>query len=115
MASQPRIYRSDLPLTPIVKESIFTHLMETTYHQYDPDGAAFIDTDTGITISRKKLKKLALKLGYGLRNHVFLPSTTNPRTSTLLERGDTAMFFSPNTMSWPATVFACVLLVLSQR
>lgn len=108
MTVQPRIYRSDLPLTPIVRQSIFTYLMETTYHQYDPSAPAFVDADTGITLTRKKVKTLALKLGYGIRNHILLPSAVDPRSLTRLARGDTVMIFSSNTMSWPATVFACV-------
>jgi hypothetical protein len=105
MPTEPKIYLSDLPLTPIVEESIFTYLMETTYHQYDPSGAAFVDADSSIRITRVKLKQLALKLGYGLRNHVFLPSQVDPGSLTKLARGDTVMVFSSNTMSWPATVF----------
>lgn len=108
MPNQPRIYQSNLPLTPVVRESIFTYLMETTYHKYDPSGPAFVDADSEITITRAKLKQLALKLGYGLRNHILLPSESGPESLTKLLRGDTVMVFSSNTMSWPATVFGCL-------
>ncbi|KXN81855.1 Putative acyl-coenzyme A synthetase [Leucoagaricus sp. SymC.cos] len=108
MLTEPRIYRSSLPLTPVVEESIFTYLMETRYKRYDASGPAFVDADSEITITRAKLKRLALKLGYGLRNHVYLPSVSNPHSLTKLARGDTVMILSSNTMSWPAAVFGCL-------
>ncbi|EKM79749.1 hypothetical protein AGABI1DRAFT_119847 [Agaricus bisporus var. burnettii JB137-S8] len=106
---QPRIYRSSLPTTAVVRESIFTYLMETRYHLYDPDDVAFVDADSEISISRRKLKTLALKLGYGLRNNLLLsPMNGSSKTSSPLARGDTVMIFSPNTMSWPTVVFGCL-------
>lgn len=111
---QPRIYRSSLPTTAVVRESIFTYLMETRYHLYDPDDVAFVDADSEISISRRKLKTLALKLGYGLRNNLLLsPMNGSSKTSSPLARGDTVMIFSPNTMSWPTAVFGCVLTFYS--
>ena len=108
MPTQPRIYQSNLPLTPIIQESIFTYLMKSTYHKYDPLRPAFIDADSKISITRAKLKNLSLRLGFGLRNHILLPSTLDPQSFTKLTRGDTVMVFSSNTMSWPATVFGWV-------
>lgn len=105
MSTQPKIYRSSLPLTPLIQESIFTYLMESTYHKYDPLSPAFIDADSRISITRAKLKHLSLRLGFGLRNHILLPSIQDPRSLTTLTRGDTVMVFGSNTMSWPATVF----------
>ncbi|KAL9713251.1 hypothetical protein Ac2012v2_004491 [Leucoagaricus gongylophorus] len=108
MSTQPKIYRSSLPLTPLIQESIFTYLMESTYHKYDPLSPAFIDADSRISITRAKLKHLSLRLGFGLRNHILLPSIQDPRSLTTLTRGDTVMVFGSNTMSWPATVFGCL-------
>ncbi len=105
--AQPKIYRSDLPPTPVIQESIFTYIMETTFHQYDPTEVAFVDAGSeGIKMSREKVKDLALKLGYGLRNHVFLPSSRGSvEVMTKLDRGDMVMFLSGNTMSWPALTY----------
>lgn len=83
------------------------------------------DEDSGVTMSRGKVKELALKLGYGLRNHVFLPLDSgnggggsggpgqpwsSPKSRQQLDRGDMVMFLSANTMSWPALVYGYVLL-----
>jgi acyl-CoA synthetase (AMP-forming)/AMP-acid ligase II len=90
--------------------------METRYYQYHPDAVAFMDADSEIAISRRQLKKLALKLGYGLKNHLLLPPmNSSSKASSPLVRGDTVMIFSQNTMSWPTTVFGYALIFLSCR
>lgn len=127
---QPKIYHSDLPPAPVVRESIFTYIMETNYHRYDTTELAFVDSaqDSGVTMSRAEVKELALRLGYGLKNHVFLPVDSDrsssggggsegpgqpqPTSRQQLSRGDTVMFLSANTMSWPTLVYGCVFFGL---
>lgn len=106
--------------------------METNYHRYDPTELAFVDSaqESGVTMSRAEVKELALRLGYGLKNHVFLPVDSDrsggvggseghgqPQLTSRqqLSRGDTVMFLSANTMSWPTLVYGYVFFLVYIR
>lgn len=126
---EPKIYKSLLPPVPVVRHSVFTFLFEqSTYYAHSPSAPAFIDYATGKILTRGDVKHLALKLAWGLRNTIQLhdihstssPSSSSPRPTTLsagtprqarhapLRRGDTVMFLSPNSLSWPIALFGYV-------
>lgn len=90
-----KVYRSHLPDQYIAEESIFTNLFTTRFNQYPITHAAFIDPATGFTITRGEVKKLALSAAWGLREEF-------RRLGGLpLNRGDTIMILSPNSIAWP--------------
>jgi len=93
------IYTSPYDSVPTPDESIFTFLFETK-NNFPGDTPAFIDAPSGKVITRAQLKELALSLGWGLRNH-FANLGGVP-----LNRGDTILIFSPNSISWPIILFA---------
>ncbi|KAF8998854.1 acyl-CoA synthetase [Cyathus striatus] len=103
----PKIYKSSVPPAPVVQESIYSYLFNTT-NVYPPTDPAFVDAADGTTITRGALKDLTLRLAYGLRQHVLLPCTSNLPQLTNLARGDMIMIMSPNSMSWPIALFGCV-------
>lgn len=77
----PRIDRSTIPSIPVTDGSVYTLLFQPdspvktqNFYTYPTDRPAFIDAATGDSNSWGELKELTLKLGYGLRNHVILPS-----------------------------------------
>lgn len=101
------IYTSPQPSVPIQSRSIFTHLFHSDPSTPDLVGGfpasspAFIDADTGTTLSRGQLKHLSLSLAHGLRTHLFLPA---PHQT--LKRGDTILIYSPNTLLYPVLLHA---------
>ncbi|CAL1711282.1 unnamed protein product [Somion occarium] len=94
-----RIYKSTLPPVETREESIFTHLFATTYSNHPSSLPAFTDAATGLTLTRAELKKLSLSLGYGLRQEF------SKLGGVTLDRGETIMIFSPNSIAWPVMVF----------
>lgn len=89
-----KIYPSKIPSVPLVDKSIFTHLFPK-HDRFPGTSTAFIDTETGYTITRTQLKHLCLELAWGLRNQL-------PKLGGVsLKRGDTVMIFSPNSIAWP--------------
>ncbi|RXW21478.1 hypothetical protein EST38_g4374 [Candolleomyces aberdarensis] len=111
----PRIYGSTIPPIPVNDGSVYTLLFQTnspekteSFYTYPTDRPAFIDAATGDSLSRGELKELTLKLGYGLRNHVVLPSLPGGTNHRVLSRGDVVMIFSPNSLSWPVMLFGAV-------
>jgi hypothetical protein len=99
-SSMTRIYTSPVPSVPVLSTSIFTRLFDSpdpnTIGRYPASASAFIDSDSGTTLTRAQTKRLALSLAYGLRNH----------PTTLARRGDVIMIFAPNSLSWPVALFA---------
>lgn len=87
---------------------MFTHLFNRKDDAKTPglvggfpgSSPAFIDADTGATLSRSTLKSLALSLGYGL--------TKSSVLGTKLQKGDVVMIFSPNSIAWPVAIFGSV-------
>ncbi|KAH6908166.1 AMP binding protein [Coprinopsis sp. MPI-PUGE-AT-0042] len=67
-----------------------------------PKDPAYIDAGTNQALSRQDVKTGALKLAWGLQNRVSLGS------GGPLKRGDTIMLMSPNSLSWPLTLFGSV-------
>lgn len=110
-----RIYRSHLPDVPVVRRSIFTHLLGET-----PGGLvggfpgslpAFIDAPTSFTLSRADLRALALRLAYGLtsaESPIRIPLYANKADSRTLRKGDTVLVYSPNSIVWPPLLFGAV-------
>jgi 4-coumarate--CoA ligase len=88
-------YTSPVPNLNLVSESLWTFLFQTTQH--DPSLPAFIEAVTGRVLSRADLRKLSLEFAYGIRTRL-------PQGNRLF-RGDTAMIFSPNSLSWPIALF----------
>jgi len=96
----PKIYTSSYPAVPTYNRSIFTHLFAphkdpNNVGDYPGTLAAYVDAPTGTVLTRAQLKSLALKLGYGLRNH----------PSFKAKRGDTIMVYSQNSLTWPVVLF----------
>jgi len=100
------IYKSSFSFVQIPDCSIFTHLFNSpTFspsHIGNVPGStpAFIDADSGITLSRSTLKSLSLSLGYGL--------TQTSIPGAKLKKGDVIMIFSPNSITWPVVLFGAV-------
>lgn len=92
-----KIYTSHLPPVPLVAQSIFTLLFssnETTLvGPFLASQPAFVDADTGTTITRGQLRDLALQFAFGVR------SVLNA------ERGDVVLVYSQNSVAWPVVVF----------
>ncbi|PFH52099.1 hypothetical protein AMATHDRAFT_46467 [Amanita thiersii Skay4041] len=99
----PTIYRSPLVAPALHRRSIFTHVFSSSdpgmVGMYPASTPAFIDSQTGATITRGQLKSLSLDFGYGLLNH--------PRLARL-RRGDTVLLYIPNTISFPVVLFGAV-------
>ncbi|TFK33289.1 AMP binding protein [Crucibulum laeve] len=102
----PVVYKASIPDIPVIRHSIFTYLFNIIDHP--ASSPAFVDAKDGQMITRGEVKDRALRLAWGLRQRVLLPGVTDPKLSTNLERGDTLMILSPNTLSWPMTLFGCV-------
>ncbi|TDL27415.1 acetyl-CoA synthetase-like protein [Rickenella mellea] len=96
-----KIYTSRVPPQPIANESIFSRM----FPERDPfpsSGPAFIDADTGKSITRGELKSLALELAWGLQHKL-------PKLGAVhLKRGDTVMIFSPNSIAWPIALHGSI-------
>ncbi len=105
------IYRSHLPDIPVVSSSIFTHFLgldaeKPGYVGHHPgDYPVFIDSLSDTTITRAQLRSLALSLGYGIRHH----------SNIQAKRGDVALVFSPNSITFPVVIFGCKYASLSEQ
>ncbi|KAI0783030.1 AMP binding protein [Abortiporus biennis] len=97
-----KIYTSHIPKQPIPEESVFTNIFSTRFNNFPSTKPAFIDASTGRVLTRGELKDLSFQLGYGLRCQ--FPS----QGGYPLQRGDTIMIFSPNSIGWPIMVFGSI-------
>ncbi|KAI6044147.1 AMP binding protein [Pisolithus marmoratus] len=99
-----QVFRSSLPPVPLVRKSIFTHLLgasPNTPHlvgSFPASSPAFIDATTGVTISRGQLRSLALQLAYSLVN---LPEPLRHQGNGAATTRPTVLVFSPNSIVWP--------------
>ncbi|CAE6398074.1 unnamed protein product [Rhizoctonia solani] len=89
------IYKSAYPDCIIPRESVFSKLFPKK-PEFDEDLPAFIDAVTGRTLSRGDVKDLSLRLAYGLQKTLGI------------QRGDTIMIFSPNSLIWPVAMLGCI-------
>ncbi|KAK7057531.1 4-coumarate--CoA ligase-like 7 [Favolaschia claudopus] len=101
----PQIYTSPYPSHPIRSTSVWTRLFASRDASADVGGypgslPAFIDADSGATITRAQLVHLTLSFAYGLKHH--------PNTSPVATRGSTVLIFSPNSLAWPVVLFGSV-------
>ncbi|TFK23931.1 AMP binding protein [Coprinopsis marcescibilis] len=99
----PKIFRSPFADVFVHERSIFSHLFSSSsvpgnVGAYPATHPAFIDAKTGTTLTREHTKKLALSLGFGLRNHPIYPTT----------RGDKILMFSHNSFAYPIALFGSV-------
>ncbi|THH08651.1 hypothetical protein EW145_g2566 [Phellinidium pouzarii] len=95
----PKIYTSSIPPFEVAEHSIYSHI----FPKNDPfpgDTAAFIDADTGNTLTRAVLRRITLELAWGLK-HVLHANFRGPA----LARGDTVLVFSQNSVSYPIVMF----------
>ena len=92
-----KVYKSGLPTLPIPEISIASFLHSQT-DPLPPSSPAFIDSDTGKTISRGQLRLLASELGWSMRNGLVKLGGVQ------LARGDTVAVFSPNCLAYPIVV-----------
>ena len=97
-----KIYTSPYPPTPIANESAYTFLASTHFADFPPEAPAFIDAASGKTISRGEWRELTLSLAWGLRHEL------HKLGGPVLQRGDVAMIFSPNSIAWPIMLFGGV-------
>jgi len=92
-----KIYTSHLPPVSLVAQSIFTLLFSsnepTLVGPFLASQPAFVDADTGTTITRGQLRDLALQFAFGVR------SVLNAK------RGDVVLVYSQNSVAWPVVVF----------
>ncbi|KAG6836557.1 hypothetical protein H0H93_006784 [Arthromyces matolae] len=99
-----RIYTSPLSPTPVDPSSVFTHLFSSPPNKPDFVGPfhgdldAFVDAETGASLTRRQTRDLALRVGWALKAHREIQA----------KRGDTVMIFSPNSLSWPVALFGAV-------
>ncbi|KAF8178582.1 AMP binding protein [Mycena galopus ATCC 62051] len=100
----PKIYTSTYPSYPILTTSIFTRLFASRASGdiggFPGSHKAFVDADSGASITRAQLVDLALSFGYGLKH--------NPNTSRFATRGSTVLIYSPNSIAWPVVLFGSV-------
>lgn len=96
-----KVYTSNLPRMIVPERSIFTHLFPDK-EPYPGSTPAFIDAETGRTVTREQLRTLSLQLGWSMRNN--LQKLGGP----LLKRGDTVMVFSPNSIAFPIAMFGSI-------
>ncbi|KAJ1303693.1 hypothetical protein OPQ81_008118 [Rhizoctonia solani] len=90
-----RIYKSAYPDRVIPRESIFSNLFPKK-PEFAESLPAFIDAVNGRTLSRGDVKDLSLRLAYGLQRTLGI------------NRGDTVMIFSPNSLIWPVVMLGCI-------
>ncbi|CAK5262082.1 unnamed protein product [Mycena citricolor] len=95
------IYTSPAPSVPVVSTSVFTHILSLDARTGDVGGfpgakPAFIDADTGTTVTRVQLRQLALEFAFGMR------------TRAGARRDDVVMIYSPNALAWPVVLFGSV-------
>lgn len=97
----PRIYTSPVSSVPSPPSSIITHIFSSpsgdpnTIGGYPGSTNAFIDAESGTTLTRAQTKHFALSFAYGLRDH----------PTTAARRGDVIMIYSPNSLNWPVALF----------
>ncbi|KAF7351179.1 4-coumarate--CoA ligase-like 7 [Mycena sanguinolenta] len=100
----PQIYTSPYPSFPIHSTSVFTRLFASRgsgdIGGFSGSLKAFVDADSGASITRAELVQLTLSFAYGLKNH--------PTTSLFATRGSTVLIFSPNSLAWPVVLFGSV-------
>ncbi|KAG5342590.1 hypothetical protein C0989_012094 [Termitomyces sp. Mn162] len=100
----PKIYHSSLPPTPIDPSSVFTHLWGVSpanpglVGSYPGHLKAYIDAETGTTLTRAQVRDWALRVGWALTSSNDLGA----------RRGEVVMIFSPNSLSWPVVLFGSV-------
>jgi 4-coumarate--CoA ligase len=100
------IYKSSYPNVPVVEQNVFELLLHIDPSKpeliggFPADSTTFIDAQTGTTLTRASLRSYATTLAYALRTHSFFPQHQP------LNRGDTIMIFSPNTLTWPVLLYA---------
>lgn len=97
-----KIYKSQLPACPLVDASIWSLLFANDSFPSATNEPAFVDSETGYTVTRGQLRSLTLSLAWGLRTHLL--KLGGPR----LTRGSTIMIFSPNTIAWPVMLFGSI-------
>lgn len=99
----PTIHASPYPDLVFPDTSLFTHLLglgsDGSVGGYPGSHSAFIDAQTGVTLTRARLRHLALAFGYGITHHPKLTS---------LQRGDTTLIFAPNSLAWPVVQLGLV-------
>ncbi|KAL4071324.1 hypothetical protein V8B97DRAFT_1962677 [Scleroderma yunnanense] len=104
MAGQ--IFTSPLPSVPLVRRSIFTHLLGISPDTpglvggFPAHSPAFIDAASGVSISRGSLRSYALQLAHSL--HSLPKSLRRPLSATARP---TILVFSPNSIVWPIIFF----------
>ncbi|THH07289.1 hypothetical protein EW145_g3470 [Phellinidium pouzarii] len=89
-----KLYTSEFPPLHIPNTSIYTHL----YPEKDrhPESLpAYIDADSGGVLTRRDARCLTRDYAFGLRNELA------SRGGTRLQRGNTVMIFSPNSLAYP--------------
>ncbi|KAI5124907.1 hypothetical protein M0805_007335 [Coniferiporia weirii] len=95
----PTVYTSNIPPINVVECSVYTHLFPKV-DPYSGDSPAFIDADTGVTLTRTDLRRTTRELAWSLR-HALHARFGGPA----LVRGDTILVFSPNSIAYPIVVF----------
>jgi 4-coumarate--CoA ligase len=105
-----QIYTSPYPPVKLVSQSLYTFLFSDTTFASAANDPAFIDAETGETVTRADVKRLTLEFAYGARNH--LHKMGGPK----LQRGSIILIFSPNSIAYPlllwggiAAGFKCTL------
>ncbi|KAG6816577.1 hypothetical protein H0H87_004877 [Tephrocybe sp. NHM501043] len=99
-----RIYTSPLPPTLVNHASTFSHLFAldpanpATVGGFPGNINAFVDAQTGVSITRTQTRDLALRVAWALRNAYEIRA----------RRGQVVMIFSPNSLSWPVALFGSV-------
>lgn len=97
------VFTSAVPSLPVYKRSIFTHLFFSadpdTVGEYPASYPAFIDATTDTTLTRYRLKELALSFAHGLLTHPKLMRQ---------KRGDTVLLYLSNSIAFPVVMFGCV-------
>ncbi|TCD66541.1 hypothetical protein EIP91_001262 [Steccherinum ochraceum] len=96
------IYKSHLPSIQVPEESLYSHLFGTRFLDFPPSRPAYIDANTGRTISRGDVRELTLSFGHGLK-HAF-----RSRGGVQLSRGDVVLILSPNSIAWPIMLFGAM-------
>lgn len=95
----PRIYTSPVSGVPIVEKSLFTHLFSSPSDGivggFPSTTRAFVDANTGTTLTRGQLKHLALTMGFGLRDHPTIAA----------RRNEVVLIYSQNSLNWPVALF----------
>lgn len=110
-----RIIRSTLPDVPVVRRSLFQHLLgeglDGSIGGFPGTLPAFTDAATSCTLSRADLRILALRIAYGLtspESPVQVPLYASKSSFRTLKKGDTVLIYSPNSIAWPPILFGVV-------